>query len=228
MFSYCTKSKITWVMRGCHELFTVQGAANQTDEVHHPGRAPWSCLQECNYGCSVHTISLKEYFSRNYYSYLPFLFYFFLLWSFPPSFHQCWHMASFSSAGWEVLSILPRVVSIFCFTKLFYKAQIQTTSKNFFLFWKQTPLSVNQMTLPSPLTVDNKSRVWQKAEELYNLHISSVMPTHIITQRTNDPKVIPTLGSTISSTHHTAAISASNLIRNILQTLDVSTQIMLG
>lgn len=115
------------------------------------------------------TISLKEdlLFSRNYYSYLPFIYSIFswsilVFSSFLPS-EMTHGFLFFSRMGrfiYFVLCCKHENNAIFCFTKLFYKAQILQTLTNIFLFWKQTPLCVNQMTLSSPLTVDNKNRVW--------------------------------------------------------------------
>lgn len=104
------------------------------------------------------TISLKEdlLFSRNYYSHLPFFKFFLSI----PVFSS--FLSSLMTHGLLFFSSMGRFVhivlcckhennAIFCFTKLFYKAQILHNTSKHFLFWKQTALCVNQMTPSSPL-----------------------------------------------------------------------------
>lgn len=177
MFSYWIKSKITWVMKGSHELYIVQGISNPAgqDTSNRWSASSFKGIMKLFAGSAAkaapctQTISLKEdlLFSTNYYSYLPF-FKFYFSWSilvfssFLPSVmtHGLLFFNSMGKFAHFVLCCKHENNAIFRFTKLFYKTQILHNASKHFLFWKQTPLYVNQMTLSSPLTVDNKNRVW--------------------------------------------------------------------
>lgn len=128
--------------------------------MHHPLRASLSCLQEVQlWLLRAH----KQFHLKKIYSSLEIMTPIFLFLKF---FLSILVFSSFLSSlmthGLLFFSSMGRFVhivlcckhesnTIFCFTKLFYKAQILHNTSKHFLFWKQTALCVNQMTPSSPL-----------------------------------------------------------------------------